>query len=195
MDEIRVGDVSVKGSQIRIGGNDPLSAMSGVRVSPPPEVGLAFLQWIPLSTPTYLVLGTAIALFGVGAVLVHGGFPESALEFLRDGAILIPVGIGTVVLGVMRHYGLPIRGTPAPDPSTREAVAAVSALIARSHSFQTVDWIRAQLGWSEGDVVRALGWLRRRGELVEDVDVETGDYYYAFLKAPRDLTSRIRDDA
>jgi len=137
------------------------------------------------------VVGAAVnAWFGawsdpVGALL-HGGF-------------LAPVGFGLVVLGAAKHFaGRPaVRHQAALGVDPEPYVARLGTLLALPRPQQTIEWISRQTGWTEETVVHALALLRERGQVQEELDLETGEFYYVHTPlpspGPRDLDTRLGD--
>ncbi len=122
----------------------------------------------------------------------NGGAPGNLP--LIAGAALLSFGGGTTTVGVVKalaQRGISGFKVPAGNAETDEYVATLSQAIKESSTANTVEGIAGKLGWSEQDVARALGWLQARGELREELDTTSGEFYYVSVKVPRDLATRL----
>jgi hypothetical protein len=110
------------------------------------------------------------------------------------GAALLSLGGGTAILGALKIWnrlGFTASGSSLTDPVTEEYVTELKSVIRAVDTRNTIEAIASKLGWPERDVVRTLGWLQARGELREELDGDSGDFYYVSVKMPRDLITRL----
>lgn len=236
MARLRVGDIEIDGSEVRINGrvvagSDGASSSSGTAVivsetttttvstsrgaiapaSPqqlmvrpsgmPPGGALApTSQTNALATrgggndlmrklpPTSAMVTTGGILAGLGALLVSLNLGAlDPVSFLSSGGILLPLGIGVATLGLMKRGVLKRQAAEEGarlDAELAQCMSRMRGLLADSRPTQTVEWIVHSLGLPEATVLRALKRLRERGELVEELNEDTGDWYYHVAPTP-----------
>lgn len=201
MARLQVGDIQIDGSDIRIGGSNP-----GLPEAPRTETdtgtdvarAVRVLDRIPFSPGTLVAIGLAAAAVGTAINLVLGAWNDP-LGVLMRGGLLAPLGMGIMVLGAAKQY---LRR----KPETRHRAAlggnadryldTLRQLLGQAAPHQTIGWIRQRTGWAEADVVHALALLRTRGELLEEIDLESGEFYYVaqpqpLTLGPADLDTRL----
>lgn len=197
--QLKIGDIEIDGSVVRIGPASAPGVSTASHVTPggvperPLRSRLAFLDRVPLSPRVLVRIGIATAAVGVcvgiAILATHTwGAP------LVIGPLLLSLGGGTAVLGLLtarfRDGGPELTGISA-DPLTERYVDELRAVITTSNVRNTVERLAHTLGWSQRDVVNTLGWLQARGELREELDVESGEFYYVAIRVARDLASRL----
>ncbi len=204
MAELKVGDIEIRGTSVRIGGSlTPPEAgrvrPTGVAAGPPAATSLpprlaleASLRKIP-GSPTLLGVGAGV-MAAVGAIGIGTGGLASPVLFVLHGAFLLPAGLALAVVGAGKRWA---RRTDAFDTAIAGEQAearfdVLSRLIARTDPAHTVAGIASRLGWSEAEVVEALAWLRERGVVLEDFDPIRREFFYTASPQPRDLDARIR---
>lgn len=210
MSRLRVGDIVIEGSSVSIGGknafapspaNSPQQPSSSphqaTHLSPHREPFLHGLSRIPFASRLWVAAGSMTALVGVVLSVLLQAW-SNPLGAVLNGAFLVPVGVGLIAVGATKHF---IATRPAllhravlgdPEPYR----ARLASLLARPRGEQTVEWIGQRTGWGEHEVVHALALLRQRGEIQEELDFDTGEFYYVYVSPslpPRDLDTRLGD--
>ncbi len=128
---------------------------------------------------------------GLGALLAGAGTTLAVLS--PPGVVLgvatsalLTVGGGLLFLGLeqvlRRRKGGDAQG---PQPTASRAVLdersrRIRRLMAEGGGEWTFELLQARLGWTEEAVASALKYLRDRGEVVEDLNLETGRWTYRF---------------
>ncbi len=139
-------------------------------------------QWIkrsPVSAGALIGGGLLMmAAGGVGAVVMHVGF----FGVVALGS-MITLGGGLAFLGVLKRGG-----RESDDDTKALPPASAAAVIAeRSRRVQqcldkgghyTFEQLMAQLRWTEGALLETLVAMKDGGLLVEDLDLETGEWFY-----------------
>jgi len=203
MARLQVGDIEIDGSDIRIGGRNPglpEAARSDAGTDTETDVARAvrLLDRIPFSPRTLVMAGLAAAIAGTVVNVVLGAWNDP-LGVLVRGGILFPLGISVVTLGAAKQY---LRRKPetrhraALGDNADRYVDVLRKILAQASPQQTIGWIRQRTGWPEADVVHALALLRTRGELLEEIDLESGEFYYVaqpqpLTLGPADLDTRL----
>ncbi len=134
------------------------------------------------ATPRKMVgVGLSLAALGLGGASLNPlGFPLGFLGVLV-WSTLMTAGGGLFVLGVdkARRARIAPRG---PSTSAREVFEErgrrVRTLMSSSGGDWTFDRLRTRLGWTEQAVVTALLHLRDSGQIIEDLNLETGKWVY-----------------
>jgi hypothetical protein len=131
---------------------------------------------------------------GLSGLLITGGTHEP-VAFLTRWTALIPLGIGVAVLGALKYgAGRTLSSTvERADIASDDDVRTLTRLLGAHDRTHTVEWIIARLGWHHDDVVRALAWLRDRDELAEELDSDSGQFYYVARPKRKDRSTHLRD--
>jgi hypothetical protein len=220
---IRVGDIELDGQDIRIGGQSvlPGSSQSQVHVQVSGQAGQVIVQQrsiqpqpqpqgqsrelvvreVPTESLALLpssaaMLPTGGALLLVAAVL-WAVFPVGSLAALALHVLPSVFGLGLLGLGIAKRseeHRLLEAAKARDDAELGPHVELVRAALAAQNPEQTVEWLTARLGLPEATVVRVLDRLRRAGEVEEELNVDSGDWYYFArrqLGEGRDLASRM----
>jgi hypothetical protein len=198
MARLQVGNIRIDGSDVYIGPAGPGTAVPSRGMQTGAGSGIRLLTRFPGSGGVLMVAGLAVAAVGtaINVALEAWNNPVGALV---GGGVLAPVGVGLLVLGAAREY---LRARPEvvhraalgdnPDPY----LARLRGLLSTPAPHQTVAWITRGTGWDEATALHALALLRCSGELLEEVDLETGDFYYVAqpnpsTPGPADLNTRL----
>ncbi len=128
-------------------------------------------------------------LIGFGALLVIGGLTFllasdgnlDVFKYIFRGGIFIPPGVSLIAIGLIKN-----RIDATHRQAIRDAEAArlsvlaerVRVLLLAPGVHQTAEWVAQEAKLSRAETVRALFWLRERGELNEDLDTSTGAFHY-----------------
>jgi hypothetical protein len=196
MSRLRVGDIEIDGSSVRIGGavpGAPPAAQKGVAQASNAGL-LLWLRRVPVRSRVLVGSGAVAASAGTAVNVLFSVWTDPAAALLHGG-FLAPLGAGVAALGLMRAYATrkPEAVMAAalggdPEPYLRK----LRPILASGEGRATVQWLVSRTGWSEREVEHALGLLRHRGEISEELDYDTGQFHYvAQLPPPRDLTSRL----
>lgn len=203
-----MGDIEIDGGTVRIGhsGATVLRRASSVTPSlayyrakssgpaPLPQANYAQLKAIPFAPGVIIIAGCFASALGIIGTII--GAPLShPIEILSHGTFLIPSGLGLVVIGILKasHQDSYDRiDAETADQVTEEFISELGELLRVEDKSHTVEWIQTRMGWDQADVVRTLAWLRERGQLREEIDVDSGHYYYVASARPRDLDTRLR---
>lgn len=198
MSRLRVGNVTIDGRNVTIDDPSPVHAAgsqaSGLRQSGN-AAAFRLLHRVPVP-PSVLV--------GAGGVLTAAGTIANILLRAMDdpfgalvqGGFLAPVGAGLLAAGIAKAYLArrpDLRHAASLGPDSARYVDELSALLRRPDVGQTVPWIVQRSGWPEDRVLRTLALMRSRGLVVEDLDTDTGEFFY-FVEpspAPRSLDTRL----
>jgi hypothetical protein len=213
---LRVGDIEIDGQNITMGGRRmttgtrvettlaprPEAALAPPRQEPSslarrgPEDELAALERLPGSPRTLVAGGLAMMLLGVVAA-IFAGSPSLAVIF-ASGGFLLPMGAGVAGLGVFKTRLT--RRRRSRDAARIEAemqpeIERVRATLSEGPIGPTVEEIAQRVSLPQGKVVRALAWLRERGEVLEELNTETGEWFYCLAppleRRAKDLDSRL----
>jgi hypothetical protein len=199
MAKLQVGDITIDGRNVTIGPQVPIPAPA----RPPPDGAsvahaVSLLDRVPLSTGALLSIGGILAVVGtvVNVMLAAWNDPLGAL---MHGGILAPLGAGVVVAGVakawIRHRPR-IRHAAALGGEAEPYLLTLRRILVGPDTRHTIAWIAGQTGWADESIVHALALLRDRGELLEELDLERGEFYYQAVQpspAPRSLDVRVGD--
>jgi hypothetical protein len=117
------------------------------------------------------------AVGGLGALLLTPGFFGMVAL-----SAMFTVGGGVAFLGVLKRKG---RGDPEPKalpPASAATVIAerarrVGALLGRGGE-RTFEQLMAELRWTEPALLETLLAMKDSGQVVEDLDLETGEWVY-----------------
>ena len=193
MSRIRVGDITIDEGSVQIGGAEPgRPAAAAVRPAPSPLPSL--VRRIPV--PPLVLAGAGAAMLAAGtAVNVLVGVFSDPLTALARGGILAPLGFGMLVLAGLTTV---LRRRPAAELVSALGgdvdghVARLRPLLDAVPAACTVAALATRAGWPEPTVVRVLALMRERGEVSEELDLDTGQFYYTTRTLPpRDLQSRL----
>jgi hypothetical protein len=199
MSRLQVGDILIEGTKVSIGGTQPPPPLKApVPEQPKREDGALLLNRIPFAPRVLGVAGAASAVVGMA---INAWFSAWSDPFgaLLNGGFLAPVGFGLVALGAAKHFaGRPaVRHRAALGGDPEPYIARLAPLLALPRPRQTIEWIGRQTGWPEETVVHALALLRERGQVQEELDLDTGEFYYVHTPlpspGPRDLDTRLGD--
>jgi hypothetical protein len=193
MSRLRVGDIEIDGSNVRIGAGDAEPVPSSSRRRPSIRA-LAILLRFPLPARAIGWFGGAAAIAGALTVI-----PSVLVGRVSHGLVLggwlSTFGVACIAVaslkGLLESGRVDINRIALGD-ETRALLERARIVLSRDESHQTVTWIQTQTGWPEADVIRVLTLLRTRGELVEDLNDETGEFYYHVVpRGSSDLNARL----
>jgi len=169
----------------------PSSKTTALAGSPPAAEGLDALATFPIGHP---------ALIGGGAVLAVAALILLVSLQAVIGAPLVFTGLGAMTIGVLKRRALARRAAASTEAQERELTehaARLRPLLGEAKPEQTVEWIVERSGLPEAAVVRTLVFMRDRDEIMEELNTETGDWYYgqplALPAIPRALDERLAE--
>jgi hypothetical protein len=130
---------------------------------------------IPLQGSALVASGAALLAAGVAGAVLAGGGLVGVLVF----GGLMTLGGGLAFLGADKAR----RARREPPGLRFSAVARergrrIRSVMAATQGQWTHDDLRARLGWTEDAVVEGMLHLRETGQIVEDLDLETGKWVY-----------------
>jgi hypothetical protein len=204
MARLRVGDIEIDGSNITIGGVPQIpaapNASTGMAMTTTPKaITLASSPRTPdgLDALANVPFGHRL-LVGAGGGLVAVAVTLLAVTQVVAAVPLLFTGIGVVVVGLLKRRALGRQAaarTRAEAQELGDHAARLRPLLGEAKPEQTVEWIAERSGLPEEAVVRTLVFMRDRHEAVEELNTETGEWYYglplALPAASRDLDERL----
>lgn len=130
-----------------------------------------------ISAGAMISVGLGLALVGGIAATFVMGFAGTVVA-----GSMITVGGGLAFLGVLKRKGRGPEEMRALPPSSSEAVIAersrrVYAHLERSGT-ATFEGLAAALRWTESALLETLVAMKDSGHLVEDLNLETGEWFY-----------------
>jgi len=200
MSTMKVGDITITPDGIQFGNAAPS------RPSPPPQIPstpepswlrqqIRARPWMLL--PLVLLSAAAIALaLGATGLAIYLSLP--ALMLLVP-VVLLPTGaiIGLAMVISARRSAAPEVAPPSISSSVLERRAeTLRPLLATGSPDMTVENLVKRSGMSEHVVVETLTALTEQGVVDEELDVETGEWFYQLItpaqpeSAPMSLSER-----
>src|SRR5262249_32653439 len=149
--------------------------------------GLSLLHALPVRPAWLLGAGGTLAATGLAA-LIFSGTPADVVAYLLNGGVFISVGAGLGVVGGLQHWLNLRQAAGRAEQEEAELLPCIERLrrvLAERAPEQTVERLAEQLGLPEATVVRALVAMRRRGEIDEELNTQTGEWYYCLSPQPR----------
>lgn len=137
-----------------------------------------------------LTLGLTATLVAFLASDALGGGASFAL--LLAAVLVGGVGLGGLCLAAMsaliRRHPLPSAAAPSDRARLEEERARrLRPLLVDQGQLATVEWLVEQTGMMPEVVVRSLAYFEARGELDEELNLDTGEWYYRLNHAPTRL--------
>lgn len=137
-------------------------------------------QWVQesgMSSGAMVTTGLALAaLGGIGALVITPGlFGVVALS------TMFTIGGGLAFLGLLKRKDRLAQPKPAPPASSPSVLAERSRRVqtllddGRDHTFEEI--LKA-LRWTEPALLEALVFMKDSGQVVEDLDLDTGEWVY-----------------
>jgi hypothetical protein len=135
------------------------------------------------------------ALLAVGALTISlTAGPLNVVSIVTRGGILISTGSALLAYGWLAQVSAASRlknRRLARDKVDRSFAETIATLIQSPGPHQTVVWISRQSGLSPNEVIRGLALLRTGNELMEDVDVSSGNWFYWIIGQSRSLNVQL----
>lgn len=198
MAKLRVGDILIEGDRIEIAGRPVSTASARSRLPTNPRgqsIGpLLWLAHLPIPTRVLGAAGGTLAI--VGFLVALRGVPwQDPISAVFPGGLLLAIGAGCVAAAVLKEAvrrGSLDLNRIALGAESDAVLARIRRVIKPGAKHQTVEWIERQLQLDEPSVVRALALLRDRGDVVEELDTDAGEFYYRpSPRDPQDLDTRL----
>ena len=192
MAQQKVVDLVVQHGTVQIVQGDPgplaprtPSALSPARITTP---------W-----PTLLASGTALT--ALGAVTL-GMFPFSLVGLVLTN-LLFSAGAAFVVLGLIKRWSASSQQAPA-QPALRvdprvlaERCRRVRAILRRGAGPYTFERLVHESKWTQAAMLSTLLHMKEQGEIVEDLNLDTGEWVYSPAdgsEAPTAATSPMLEE-
>jgi len=200
MAKLRVGEIEIENGSVRIGGREMTrttgSCAAAALTTRRPHGVLSALRSLPVPPRVLGWLGALFALAGF-AIAVWSGAWQNPIGALLRGGFLIPIGVGVMGAAILKQMlergDFPVDSIALGDEAN-EMFRAIKPLLAKPLRHQTVEWLAQRTSMPSDVVVRLLGGLRHSGELEEELDTDTGHYYYYLVQHDsRDLDARLDD--
>jgi hypothetical protein len=158
-------------------GGQALVRVTGSHAIAPRDDVRGWAERAPFSWHGMMVAGLALAgIGGLLAVLNPIGFVGAVLF-----SSMITLGGGLAILGGLKRAAAvlpPALPAPKTDPVvTAERGRRVRALLGQRGQ-STFEQLLAQLRWTESALVQTLVALKEAGLVVEDLDLDTGEWVY-----------------
>jgi len=135
-----------------------------------------FVEGVPVSPRAMILGGLGLALLGIGlgASVLSAGFVGVVLI-----GGMVTFGGGVAVLGMRKlRTPPPVAASPAVDPHVlAERARRVHAVLAQGGAM-TFEGLLARLRWMERALVEALVAMKDSGDVMEDLDLDTGEWVY-----------------
>ena len=192
MARVRVEDIQTQSTENQL----PVSAhrvhFESIQRIAKPLPGPA-AAWIALGTLSMLA-GLFLHYRGFGAWLAPENMTSLSIGFIRASLPAICLGAGVTGLGVIKLQWRRLQNSNAIPQAHREKLIA---LIGNSESQCTVESLVRDSALAEIELVRSLAALERSGEICEELDTETGEYFYrlADRRSGRPLSLQERLEA
>lgn len=146
------------------------------------------LARLPAHWPTLLVGGVALAAFGALGLVLADTFLGLMLAntFVSGGALI-------AVLGLLKRWSGVVRPAPALPASgidarvLAERCRRVRGLLHRGVGEYTFERLVRELKWTQAAMLSTLLHMKEQGEIVEDLNLDTGEWVYSLavgLDAP-----------
>jgi hypothetical protein len=151
-----------------------------VTASAPARQGGDLREWVHQSrlSPKTMVSGGLVlaAVGGLGALLLTPGF--FGMMILSS---MFTVGGGVAFLGVLKRKGRKEEPKALPPASSATVIAErarrVATLLDRGGDY-TFERLLTQLRWTEPALLETLLAMKEAGQVIEDLDLDTGEWIY-----------------
>ena len=195
MARIQIDDVLIETREATVlqGGRSPRLAALGRRLPFP-----ASLLWV--SGGLIWALGTGILVRGVLALYDGTNLGQLDLGFLLTGLPLASLGATLAGLGILQrasaHTTDPasqlIEG-PVDESRLEKNRHLLTSALSKANPQASVESLAADHGLPVEEVVWTLGVLCDRSEVSEELNLETGEWYYTLRQTPPEESNEIPD--
>jgi len=210
MSHLRVGDIEIDGHRVTIGSRSTdttslarqfaMSPSVPARVQPDlqaapqaPQDALAGLDHFPIPANGTLAMGASGVALGAAGLLWAP--PSGIISFVFHGGSFVLMGLGLLTAGVMQRARAKRN---AADAARRELTALgpvierLRTLLAEPDPTHSFEWIRDQTRLPGDVLVRTLGVMRDRGDLIEEYSGATSTWHYFCSPQTLNLEARLR---
>ncbi|MEE2751646.1 MAG: hypothetical protein VX519_09465 [Myxococcota bacterium] len=137
---------------------------------------------LPGPATAWLIVGTLSMLFGYfthyrgfAAWLSPENMTSLSMGFIRASIPTICLGSAFIGLGMIKLQWQRLQRSNAIPTAARERLIT---LLNNAEPQWTVESLVRESGMGEANLVRSLAALERSGEITEELDTETGEYFY-----------------
>jgi hypothetical protein len=188
MAKLRVGDIVIDGANVRIGGTPIGQRVPALPRPAGEEISLRepSTPRLPVRSMVVPVAGAALSILGV-LQLAATANPFSLQAYLFHGGLLLCAGAGLLALSTTQRWLARRAARVHRDAEERLVLAsldAIRAVLRRPSPENTIERIVSRSAVTFPTAVRALAVLRKRRELREELNTDTGEWYYAVESAP-----------
>ncbi len=184
MAKLRVGDIEIDGSNVRIHRTGDSPGVTAISQTPSPPVAQTAptqrgLADIPGAASTYMAVGGLLAGLGVALITLLG--VSGASDFLLHGGVLLPGGLGLFLLGVLLSRS---RATKAQEDAAKQRQTAVEFAetimgeLSDPDERVSIEELTKRIPLTETELLRGMQHLIDQKLLQEDLDLDTGDWSY-----------------
>ncbi len=159
----------------------------------PQQSAVDLRGWLVATPGTWLgMIGVGAASAGVGMALSVLGTRVLTLLFANS---MLSAGLCLLFLGVLKRVW--VRQAPAPTPAPApapvdakllaERARRVRAILARASSASelfTFEQLIKESRWTQAAMLSTLLHMKERGEVVEDLNLDTGEWVYSLADEP-----------
>jgi len=156
---------------------------------------------LPGPARAWLVLGITSILFGYfthyrgfSAWLLPENMTSLSIGFIRASIPTICIGSGLIGLGMIKLQWQRLQRSNTIPAGHRERLIT---LLKDTEPQWTVESLVLKSGLGETDLVRSLAAMERGGEITEELDTETGEYFYQISEGrtgrPLSLQERLAE--
>ena len=163
--------------------------------------GSSALSPARITTPWPTLLASGTALTALGAVTL-GMFPFSLVGLVLTN-LLFSAGAAFVVLGLIKRWSASSQQAPA-QPALRvdprvlaERCRRVRAILRRGTGPYTFERLVHESKWTQAAMLSTLLHMKEQGEIVEDLNLDTGEWVYSPAdgsEAPTAATSPMLEE-
>lgn len=163
--------------------------------------GSSALNPARITTPWQTLLASGAALTALGAVTL-GMFPFSLVGLVLTN-LLFSAGAAFVVLGLIKRWSAGSRPAPVQpvarvDPRVlAERCRRVRAILRGGTGAYTFERLVRESKWTQAAMLSTLIHMKEQGEIVEDLNLDTGEWVYTLAdgsEAPTAATSPMLEE-
>lgn len=196
MAQLKVVDLVVQHGRVQIVQHGDLPAEAAPRGPGGVAASLA-----KISTPWTGLVGSGVAFAFLGALAL--AWSPFSLVGLVITNLFFSAGACLTVLGLAKRWAAAARPAPAlPPPRVDPHVLAercrrVKAILRRVEGPTTFERLVRESKWTQAAMLSTLLHMKEQGEIIEDLDLDTGQWVYTLadgLEAPTTATSPMLEE-
>ncbi|GEM_PF-2357176 len=180
MSRHRVGDLVIQTGAVQI--YTATGTPADGKAHTPARADLrAVVRSLPLGWRPMVASGLAL----LGAGITFAWSLSSGLVGILATSCLMSLGCGLVMFGAYKRAGahhVGTRGLPPPGGAelgvVRERSRRVRSVLERMNAALTYERLLSELRWTEVALLSALLHMKETGEIIEDLDLDTGEWIY-----------------